>query len=1384
MAEVINYNDCWGNAGFNVVETDAIGLELVFSVPQFSLEEFDLDGQSMQNVILPGVILPNDAGAPNLPGVGRFIAVPEGAFAELELIDYRTEVFQNVEIAPAFEIPLDTDRGPLKYVKDMNIYNTDANFPAEPVVVSEPTQMRGVDVVNIGVTPFQYNPVSKQLTVFKDLRIRVNYYGGNGHFGEDRLRNRFWEPILQENLLNYSDLPQIDFNRPHSQTDEENVEYLIIIPDDPYFAAWADTIKQWRNEQGIITGITTLTEIGGNTSTQIENYINNAYANWDPAPVAVLLLSDYQSSGDLYGITSPTWNSYCASDNMYADIDGNDLPDLAIARICAQNYQQLSIMINKMLNYERNPYTDPGFYQNPIIAGGWQTERWFILCCEVIYGYMANIQGKTPVREYAIYAGTPGSVWSSNSNTYMIVDYFGPGGLGYIPNNPSYLTDWGGNATRINNDINTGAFILQHRDHGAVTGWGEPDYQSSDLDNLTNDMYPFVFSVNCLTGQYDGSVECFSEKFHRIEHGALGVMCASDVSYSFVNDTFVWGVYDLMWPDFDPGYGGSELIGSTNLNPCFGMASGKYYLAASSWPYNQGDKTVTYHLFHHFGDAFMTIYSNIPQNLTVLHADALLGGFGEFTVTADAGALIGLSVDGEYLAAATGTGGPVTITFGPLVPGQVMKVTVTKPNYYRYMADVNVIPPSGPYVIAEVSEVVDAIGWNPNSQLDYDENAKITLTVQNIGVEVASNVDVSISTDDPLLTIIDGNENYGNIAASSSATVAEGFEVMADAATPDDHIFVIDVTATSGIDSWESSFAVTGHAPVMVMNRLEFDDPTGNNNGWLDPGETADMDVFVTNDGSSPGMLLSGNLTSLDPLLTINSATGNYGTINPGNTSSATFNVSASASTPQEHLAAVSMAISGDHTYETTLDFDVMIGNVLYDPTGPDAYGYLAYDPFDAPETPQYEWNEICADSGGSGTILPFSADDQVFHVPLGFPFQYYGASFDTLSIGANGWVAPGIETNDDYSNSGIPNSDGPANMIAPYWEDLSPQRTNSGGVWAYFDEVNHLFIVEWNHVEQYAPTGAFETFQVILYDPAYYTTSTNDGRIKFQYKTMSTTATSNEGTIGIENSAQTIGIQYVFDGTWDIHAHHMENEFAILFSTPTSQPDMNVDLTYVSGSPVPAGGGNLYFDLFVENLSGVPVNFEGWLEVAYEGGAPTTVVYRNFVNFLPTWVINRPNTYFPVPEAYAGGNYTMTGKVGNYPGTAWDQDSFPWVKSGAYSGNFQPFAPDGVPNPFIIDGIEDAVMEAVPDQFALKQNYPNPFNPSTTISFALPEASDVKLTVFNVKGQVVATLVDGFRQAANYEVVWDASGVASGLYFYKLEAGDFSSVKKMVLMK
>ena len=90
----------------------------------------------------------------------------------------------------------------------------------------------------------------------------------------------------------------------------------------------------------------------------------------------------------------------------------------------------------------------------------------------------------------------------------------------------------------------------------------------------------------------------------------------------------------------------------------------------------------------------------------------------------------------------------------------------------------------------------------------------------------------------------------------------------------------------------------------------------------------------------------------------------------------------------------------------------------------------------------------------------------------------------------------------------------------------------------------------------------------------------------------------------------------------------------------------------------------------------------------------------------------------------------------------------------------------------------------AVPTAYALHQNYPNPFNPSTDISYAIPVETHVTLKIYNLLGQEMATLVDDTRSAGRHTVSWNATGNASGVYFYRLETKDFSATKKMVYMK
>ena len=122
--------------------------------------------------------------------------------------------------------------------------------------------------------------------------------------------------------------------------------------------------------------------------------------------------------------------------------------------------------------------------------------------------------------------------------------------------------------------------------------------------------------------------------------------------------------------------------------------------------------------------------------------------------------------------------------------------------------------------------------------------------------------------------------------------------------------------------------------------------------------------------------------------------------------------------------------------------------------------------------------------------------------------------------------------------------------------------------------------------------------------------------------------------------------------------------------------------------------------------------------------------------------------------------------------GALWDDDNGSDAGSAyLYSGFASPI------------GIEREIT-GLPAEFALSQNYPNPFNPSTVIRYALPKASDISLVIYNLRGQEVRRWDIQGQTVGYHQVNWDASSVASGIYFYRLQAGDFVQTRKMVLLK
>ncbi len=909
-------------SSLQIISQSDQALNLSFELQNYDLNEVKINGKHYKKIVAQENFLPNQSGAPDLPTYSNFICLPQNARIKMSYNIGKREIYKNILISPAPVIPWENEPGPLVYNENAAIYQQDELYPLQPVKISKKTKIRGIDAVIISISPFQYNPVQRELQLLHDIEIKIDFTGGNKQFGERRLRNPYWDQLFQNIFLNAAVLDNVEYS--FSQGRPDGYEYLIISPDDPIFLNWADSIRVFRNEQGIKTGIVTTTEIGSNSAVAIENYINNAYESWDIPPVAILILGDYGTTGNT--VAAPIWNGYCASDHIYADVDNNDQEDIILARIAAQNESHLSSMITKFMNYERNPPTNPEFYNHPITALGWQTERWFQICSEAVGGFWNNALDKNQTRINEIYDGNPAiDPWSTATNTNIIMNVFGPDGLDYIPDSPAVLGGWnGGSAVDINNSINNGAFMMLHRDHGGVTGWGEPDYDINDLSGLSNEDPIFVFSINCLTGKYNYGGTCFAEAFHRHEYGALGLIAASEVSYSFVNDTFVWGMFDEMWPDFLPDMGNPP-TSSHWIRPAFANAAGKYFLMQSQWPYNTNNKEVTYNLFHHHGDAFSSVYTEMPQQLTVSHSDELVAGLQNFSVSADEGAWIGLSVDGELIAAAQGTGDVTNLNIPPQTPDNVMKVTVTKQNFYRYEGEVQIIS-LGQYVICDSVHYTE-IGGYLDGKLQSLDTLSLDIELKNIGLEPTSGDILSIlTTDSDLVEILAGDATTSQIAATDSVLLENAFEIALLQNIPDETMIEFNVINSSGTENWSSTIYLHCNAPELEFSFFSIE-ALNNDDNILEPGEEGDIDLSFSNIGSGFSHDALVLLTTSDPYITIDGAS-NITQIAPDETVWTDFpiNISVAQNCPLEYFAELEIIIMDVGGLTTQASMQLPIG--------------------------------------------------------------------------------------------------------------------------------------------------------------------------------------------------------------------------------------------------------------------------------------------------------------------------------------------------------------------------------------------------------------------------------------------------------------------------
>ncbi len=402
-----------------------------------------------------------------------------------------------------------------------------------------------------------------------------------------------------------------------------------------------------------------------------------------------------------------------------------------------------------------------------------------------------------------------------------------------------------------------------------------------------------------------------------------------------------------------------------------------------------------------------------------------------------------------------------------------------------------------------------------------------------------------------------------------------------------------------------------------------------------------------------------------------------------------------------------------------------------------------------APTAPYFDW-VINQDNAVDPALVVGTTDDGYWGpIPIGFEFLYYGNMYNTVYIGTNGQVTFG-EGNSAYSNVGIPTAAAPNNLLALFWDDLNflPATANI----YYGGSPGITFVITYDNVQRYGDPASTLTAQVILYV---------DGRIRMQY--LDVTGNAWTPTIGIENADGTKGVQYHYNGVggpWGIEGSKIGGIAIVFGNNPMTLPIGLSSFTAI-----------LTADMFVK------VDWVVESETNHQGYN----VLRNTAQELETAIQLNQNII-------SGGEQNSTQISYSFTDTEVYQNTvyYYWLQSMDLDGATQFFGPLTVT---VGTSPENPELPYIPLVTKLMDAYPNPFNPSTNLRFEIKDAGKVSIDIYNTRGQKIRTLENDYAKAGYYQMVWDgkdANGISvgSGVYFYRMNTGKFSDIKKMLLTK
>jgi hypothetical protein len=1105
--------------------------------PEVTVEDKLVDFKTYQVFGIAGEPAIPQEGSPMVPQVTRFYRIPNMGGVDLVITDAQYDVVDNIDALPYQDQVNDFSR----VSKDELLYAKDEWYPANAAEISQPMIMRDFRVVSVRLNPVQINPVRHQARIYRSLSANVvaNNEPGVNEITQPRRPSGAWEGIYRSSIAN------LDDNALDNMTTTPG-SLLIITKSDTVAKRWADSLAEWKTRKGYKV---TVDARATWTATQMSTAIRNDYTNFDPPLEYVVLIGDpiWSHGVPIDGTPSNT----CNFDHTFAlGNTGDDLEDVAVGRLSGSSASMFATMNAKMMTYERNPHmaTTAG-----AVDTTWYHKAFFYACVgnNCLTNYMVMRWGEEQFMHYTgVYLDTVGT----HDATV-------------------------GDQTLVRNRVAGGLAYFFYR--GVLIGGLDNNIASSGTAPAGR--FPVTCTVTCMSGDYatsSGGSDSPAEDFLTAgtpanpKGGVSGVGLSEPYTVSGVNSTLVAG---MMYNIANVGveHLGLSIIGAKNIvYATFGEMPDHHAYNGFSYSHNFS------RFFNLLGDPSLSLWKDVPKALVVTHVATLDVGARQVELTAlqaDSSALEGATVclwkrspDSTWVVGTTGADGHVILPVNVNASGDMM-VTVTKSGYIPYLnsisfSDADVMPMLCAYALDD--DNLGGTSGNGDGVMNPGETIDLAVYVKNFGTSTnATNIAATLTSNSSRITVVNATSSFADLIPGDSVMGATPFRIQVAANMQNWERAPLTLTITSNATQEVGRIELSCVAQKVTYVRHVFTPSFA-------PGVTADLRVVVRNEGTIGMTGVTGRLTSFSPFVSVDNATATFGDVPAGSidSNSTNFSLSANSLTFRGHQAPMLLVLTSDAGLVDSVVFNTMVGTAdSTSPTGPDAFGYYAYENCDTSYEMHPTYNYVDISAAGAGTNLNLSdPGDQsgltntryTTKRAIGFGFKFYGQVYDSLLISSNGWICMGTKDSlGFFYNYRIPGMMAPSALIAPYWDELATTGTGKG-VWMKQDTTNHRLIVQWkanayNGTCESAGTYSHSLdFEVILYDTTFTPTMDGNGQIDFQYNVVGM-AYENAFcdqpwgcTIGIQAPRSLVGLEYAYDSTYSPGAARMHTGRAVRFTT------------------------------------------------------------------------------------------------------------------------------------------------------------------------------------------------------------------------------------------